>query len=315
MYEGFSMLNKNKLYIAMVIIAGLSYGVQSIAFKIANQAGVGWNYAVFSQSFFGILFFGLALLLHWLFFRRSFKWNKLCRKELVKLVILGCLSTTTGICYGISLTMLPVAFSATLLFQFTWMGVVLHAICNRKLPDKTHIVAVAIVLIGTVFACDLLSHERSFKSDIYGYLFGILAAVSYTFFIHLSGSTGRELPSLQRGFIVALASLVPAIVVCPSPLGDLEIIEPMLWCGIVAGFVALFIPVILLGIGAKHLGTAMCTILTSSELPGAVVLAIIFLGEQVSAAKILGIALILMGVCVSQLSQLKNTWPRKLESS
>ena len=306
MYEGFPMLNKNNLYIAMVVMAGLSYGVQSIAFKIANQSGVGWNYAIISQCFFGTIFFGIALLVHWLFFRSSFKWNSVSKKELTKLFVLGCLSSTTGICYGISLTMLPVAVSATLLFQFTWMGVLLHAICNRKFPDKTHIIAVAIILVGTVFACDIIDIDFSFESNMMGYIFGLIAAVSYTCFIHLSGNTGKNLAPLQRGFIVAMSSLVPAFVVCPNPLDNSAILEPMLLCGLVAGFVALFVPVILLGIGAKHLGTALCSILTSSELPGAVVLAILFLGEQVSITKLSGIALILIGVCVSQLSQLKK---------
>ena len=290
----------------MVVVAGLSYGVQSIAFKIANHSGVNWNYAILSQCVFGTLIFGIALLVHWLFFRSSFKWNAVSKKEWMKLFALGCLSATTGICYGISLTMLPVAISATLLFQFTWMGVVLYAICNRRMPDKMHIAAVVIILVGTVFASDLLGIEFSSATNMTGYIFGLIAAVSYTFFIHLSGNTGKNLAPLHRGFIVAISSLVPAFMVCPNPLGNSAILEPMLLCGLVAGFVALFVPVILLGIGAKHLGTALCTILTSSELPGAVVLAILFLGEQVSITKILGIALILIGVCVSQLSQLKK---------
>ena len=42
----------------------------------------------------------------------------------------------TGIFYAISVEELPASIAVVLLFQFTWIGVVIEAIANRTFPSR-----------------------------------------------------------------------------------------------------------------------------------------------------------------------------------
>ena len=61
------------------------------------------------------------------------------------------------------------------------------------------------------------------------------------------------------------------------------------------------LPVLLFGLGTPHLTPGMSTIMTSAELPAGLLLAMLVLGEPISAVEWLGVAIILARVCIAQI--------------
>ena len=61
---------------------------------------------------------------------------------------------------------------------------------------------------------------------------------------------------------------------------------------------------VLFGIGTPHLSAGLSTIMASSELPCGIAISVLVLSEPVDALQTAGIAVIMLGVAVSQLPNL-----------
>lgn len=53
------------------------------------------------------------------------------------------------------MSVLPAPVALTLLFQFTWVGLVIQAIATRRAPHACHIIAAGVIMAGTIFASGL----------------------------------------------------------------------------------------------------------------------------------------------------------------
>ena len=286
-------------YSALVFIGGASYGVMATALKMAYAAGFAWQQTVASQALFGALIFGVALLVTFLFGARPVK---LGPRRIAALMGLGLTTCTTCILYNFALSRLPVAVALTLLFQFTWIGVVIQVVTTRRRPHAAELVAVVLILGGTVLASSLLSAETT-ALDPLGVAAGALSAVSTAAFMYLSSRIGTDLPPIQRGLFVCLGASVLGLLVCPTYFSS-GVLAAGIWkYGFVLGLFALFIPVIAFGLGTPHLLPGISTILASAELPCGILLSVFILGEAIDAAQTLGVVVILAGVAVAQIPQ------------
>ena len=126
---------------AQVFIGGACYGANATLFKTAFAQGFSWPQVVACQMWFGAALFALAVVV-----RRTQgnRWEKLGTKTLLKLAGLRCLTCTTSILYCFAMSRLPVAVAITLLFQFTWIGLVIQVIATRR-PPRLGKVAAALV--------------------------------------------------------------------------------------------------------------------------------------------------------------------------
>ena len=76
--------------------------------------------------------------------------------------------------------------------------------------------------------------------------------------------------------------------------------------GLIAGACGFFLPILLLSMGAPHLPTGLTSVLAASELPAGLFVAMIVLGSPIGAVEWLGVAIILFGICASQLQLFPN---------
>ena len=282
-----------------VFIGGASYGIVAPATKLAFAHGFTWQQTTAGQSTFGAIIFGIVLLVQML---RGTKLAHVDGKTLVKLLGTGATTCCTCIFYSISLSYLPVAAAITLLFQFTWIGIVIQMIVTRRPPNAAEVAAALIVMAGTVLASGMFSHEIANMNPV-GIACGLISALSCALFMFFSGKVANDMPPIQRGLIICVGSAVLANIVCPSflPTGKLIPIAPY---SLLQGFFSLFLPVILFGIGAANLPTGVSTILASAELPCSILLTYLILGEGADTLQIAGVVAILLGVVVSQLPTL-----------
>ena len=104
-----------------VFAGGACYGAMATTYKLAYAAGFTSAQVVASQAWFGCLFFALATLAgHAL----GHRWQRVGWKLALKLMGLGALTCLTSILYCYAMSVLPAPVALTLLFQFTWLGLV-----------------------------------------------------------------------------------------------------------------------------------------------------------------------------------------------
>ena len=183
------------------------------------------------------------------------------------------------------------------------IGIVFQVVATRRKPRLAEIVAAAVILGGTLLASGLFSDTVG-HLDPLGILCALLSAVSCATFMFLSARVGCDLPPIERGLVVCLGACILGFAVCPDYFSS-GALQTGIWkYGLILGVFGLFVPVVLFGIGTPHLSAGLSTIMASSELPCGIAISVLVLSEPVDALQTAGIAVIMLGVAVSQLPNL-----------
>ncbi|WP_281654607.1 EamA family transporter [Eggerthella sinensis] len=287
-------------YSAVVFLGGASYGVMAATVKSAFAEGFTWAQSAASQALFGALLFGVALIVLTIAGKRPVP---LSPKRVFALLGLGLTTCTTCVLYNYALTMLPVSVAITLLFQFTWIGIVFQVIATRRRPHPAELGAAVVILGGTLLASGLFSSTVGDLNPV-GIVCALLSAVSCASFMFLSARIGTDLPPIERGLVVCLGACILGFAVCPDYFAS-GALQAGIWkYGLILGVFGLLVPVILFGIGTPHLSAGLSTIMASSELPCGIAISVLVLSEPVDALQVVGIVIIMLGVVVSQLPNL-----------
>lgn len=286
-----------------VFLGGASYGFMATSYKLSYAAGFTSNQVVAGQGWFGLILFAIAFAVSMV---RGKRWQRVGARSALSLMGLGCITCCTSILYCYAMSVLPVSVALTLLFQFTWIGTVLQIILTRKPPALSQVIAAAVVIVGTVFASGV------YKTGIAGYdslglVCGFGAAISCACFVTFSGRVKAPCSNEQRGMIVCAGVVIASHVVCPDFIVSGALLDGFAPYAFVCGLFGMTLPVLLFGLGTPHLTPGMSTIMTSAELPAGLLLAMLVLGEPISAVEWLGVAIILAGVCIAQVRLGKRT--------
>lgn len=284
----------------MVFLGGVCYGAMATTTKLALENGFTWEQTVASQPYFGMVLFVVAMAISLLVGRRP---QKVSLRTVLKLCALGIVSFLISVLYNCALPYMPASLAITLLFQYTWMGVVLQVLITRKAPHVAEVVSAVVIVVGTVCASGVLSTELS-GIPAWCITLCLLAALTMAVYMYLSGRTANELPPIQRGMTVCFGACLFAMCICPDFFAS-GVIERGIWkYGFILGAAGLVFPVILFGIGAARISTGLATIMASSELPAGILMTVLVLGESLDPLRIAGIIVIMVGVVIAQLPDL-----------
>ena len=294
-------MNKTLTYALLVFLAGSSYGFIVPAVKIASAAGVDVADFLPAQYLFSfILMAGFVLV-------RRMKVTE--PREMLKLAGIGLFTSCTSLCYYRAVALLPGAVALTLLFQFVWIGVIINSVAERKLPDRPTVIAVALVLIGTVFAAGLI--DASF-SDLnpQGIMFGLGSAVFYSLFLFTSGKVGTEYAVPLRVMMLSLGGFFMTSALNLGFFTD-ALWDAAIWPYAVAmSFLGIIIPTGLIAFASPKLPAGMVTIMASSELPAGVLAAWAIIADVPSTSALIGVCLVLAGIVYNQWPTLKEAFRR-----
>lgn len=285
-----------------VFAGGACYGAMATTYKLAYAAGFTSAQVVASQAWFGCLFFVLATAVK---LARGGRLVRLTGTQALKLMGLGALTCTTSILYCYAMSVLPAPVALTLLFQFTWMGLIWQTIITRRAPKPLEIASAAVIVFGTVFASGV------YKTGLAGYdpvalVCALGAAVTCSLFVTFSGKVKASCSNEQRGVIVCLGAGTMSLTVCPNYLVSGVVFQGILPFAAVAGFFGLMCPVLLFGLGSPHLPAGLSTVMAAAELPAGLLIAMIVLGEPLGVIEWLGVVVILAGVCLAQVPALRG---------
>ncbi|BBH20474.1 multidrug transporter [Paenibacillus baekrokdamisoli] len=297
-------------YLFSVLLGAMSYGILSTIVVKAYGQGFELGEVVGSQLLTGfILSWALALFIK-LRSKRKGKpqaavqnliAHKLTWTQRLMLMAAGAPTAITGLLYYQSLRYIPNSLAIVLLFQFTWIGVLIHAISQRKRPNGIMLLTVAILFGGTLLAAGILEQGLS-NFNLLGVALGLLSAVSYSLFIIFSGKAVPSVhPAFRSAWMISGALLLVFILFPPHFLFNGLLWGNLLLFGLLLGLFGAFIPPLLFAVGVPHIGEGMAAILGASELPVAILLSSVVLHEQVSILQWTGVVLVLLGVALPEL--------------
>lgn len=286
--------------IVIILLGAVSYGLLSTFVKLAYQSGFSTNEVIGSQMLFGVVMMVLLLL----FVSRTKKgplMKGVSVKTLLSLLPIGITVGATSIFYYSALKYIPASIAIVLLFQFSWMGVLIEAVVERKRPGKEKLIALVLVLAGTAMAGGLT--DGGWKQfTMVGVILGLLSAFSYSLFIALSGKAALQVAPVTRStIIVAISAVFISFVYPPTFVLSGALGHGLLFWGFLLAFFGVVIPPLCFAIGVPKTGGGLASILSAAELPVAVVMSGIVLQEHVTMLQWVGVVIILVGVTLPEL--------------
>lgn len=280
-------------YALIVFLGGCCYGVLSTFVKLAYAANYSVTVVTGCQYLFGVLLTWVLVLFT--------KKQKITLNQTFKLLFSGIPFGLTGVFYYQALQTLNASLAIIFLFQFVWIGTLFEWIFNKKKPTKGKITSIGILIIGSLLAAGIIA-KNEVSLSLHGSAWGLLSALTFTTFIFLSSSVGKDTQPVLKSALLSSGGLIVVLLVYPPMfLFDLPVLMGVAPYGLLLGLFGVALPPLLFSIGMPHIGPGLGTILTASELPVAVTLSALILDEYVNFSQWLGIVIILIGIVYSNL--------------
>ncbi|MBF9252612.1 EamA family transporter [Pontibacter sp. 172403-2] len=290
--------------IAAVFVGACSFGILSTFVKLAYAEGFTLGDITGAQVFFGLLILWGIVLLRQLLRGKS---NSSSLKEKLQLVAMGTSTGLVSIFYYKCVQTVPASIAILLLMQFTWMSLIMDAILKRKLPTVAQMGMVALVLLGTSLAGRLFSDQLP-SFDWQGIVFGLLAALCYTFFLTINGAAGNHMhPATKSALLLTGACILVFSIFPPAFLVNGALGHGLLKWGLVLAVFGTVVPPLFYAYGIPRTGLGLSAILSTAELPVAVLMSRLVLHEEVWPVQWLGVALILTAIVLSNLSSIRKS--------
>jgi drug/metabolite transporter (DMT)-like permease len=296
-------------YILFVLAGACSFGLLSTFVKKSYESGFHVGDVVGSQNLFGVIML-------WTLVFVTAKSSKLpaasqtfnvTRRQALSLMAVGTTTGLTGIFYYSALQYISASFAIVLLFQFTWMGILLEAVVERKRPGKDKILSLIILFVGIIMASGYLGGGQDAVSWI-GVTLGLLAAVTYALFIWFSGKTAKQVVPITRSAIMLSGSFILVMLVFPPHfLINGSLYEGLLPWALLLALFGIVIPPLFYAIGVPRVGIGLATILSAAELPTAVIMSYVVLNESVNWLQWLGVGITMLGIALPELMKRKKS--------
>lgn len=278
----------------LVGLGAISYGMLATFVKLAYKEGFTTAEITISQFVYGIL--GVFILHLYDKNKPQKTTKKASTKSKIQLIIAGTSLGLTSVFYYLCVKFIDVSIAIVLLMQTVWMGVLFEWFFDKKTPSFKKIVAVIIVVFGTLLATNVF--KSNVQIDWKGFVFGLIAALSFTITMVSSNKIALQASSAQRSLYMlyggAMVALIFAILMQQNSFN----IHIFLKYGFFLALFGTIIPPVLMNAGFPLCGIGLGSIVSALELPVSVVMAFFILNEQVTALQWTGIVLILISIII-----------------
>jgi drug/metabolite transporter (DMT)-like permease len=286
-------MNKNK-GIFFVFTGASFYGFTPIFVKWGFSNG-------YTLGQINIVQMSISFLLLWTFTlvkRSSVK--GLNKKNTLQIMMTGCFVGLTSIFYYGAMQYLPASLAIILMFQFVWIGIILEWIFQKVKPAPVTILSIILILIG-VFLASNMSTGNIHSLPIIGIIFGILSAFTYAGFIYFSGKVAVEVDPWIRSSLMVTGSAILVIVLFIRDIPSvLPFSQNLLFTGFGVSLFGAILPPLFFAVGAPLISGGVANIITSIELPIALISARLILSEMVTPLQWLGVCVILLSIVLNE---------------
>jgi drug/metabolite transporter (DMT)-like permease len=289
--------------ILMVFAGACSYGILSTFVKLAYAEGYTLGDVTGSQAFLGMLILWMIYFFQKTTSPKNAYTAPQKKSTYPKLFISGITMGLVSLLYYSCVKEIPASIAIILLMQFSWITILLEGIFFNKKPTLLEIISILIVLLGTAFASGIFSKELA-TLNLKGFIYGILAAVSYSIFILVSGKIGKNInPIKKSALLVSGACTFIFIILPPTFLFSGLLFTGLLKWGIILALFGTVIPPLFYSKGVPIVGVGLSSILSAAELPVAVMMSYFILHEEVSLLQWMGVIVILFAITLPNLKK------------
>jgi drug/metabolite transporter (DMT)-like permease len=290
------MQKPDALSCMMMALVGAMWGLHGPAIKLAFAAGFTFPQLVLGEYLVGSLVSGAAVLWQ----RARIPGDRRFWKILLAASVIGC---------GVPLFLFwsyqlgPVPIGATLLFLYVPFTQLINFIVTRKMPPGRELISGALVIAGAAVAANFLDAANA--ANLRGAPFAMLAALCFAGFFVLTSHLGWDATPALRSLVCCLVSGLLMLLIAVGAGWSLIPAVPVLSTAVLwiigLGIFGQVIPVFLMVHFGPRTGSALGSILTSTELPVAVLTANLLLGDKIGPAQITGVVLVLAGIALPHL--------------
>ena len=284
-------------YSIIVAVGALSFGMLSSFAKLSYAQGYTAGEITFVQALLGAGILWIIVLCNKLRdteYRIKANW---------KFLAVGACMGISAYTYYLSLAYIPASLAIVLLMQMTWMSIVAEALFFGKKPDRVAIVTAVLIVLGTIFAANLVN-IRDLHFSVIGITLGLVSAILYTLFVMLTSNVDKDIPSFEKGAMMTTGSaFVIGLINFKSLVLSNHIDFGLFKWGSVLALFGTVVPPICFNAGMPKIGPSLSSILLTLELPAAVFCAHIMLKEDISVTQIFGISVILLSIAYLNLNR------------
>lgn len=285
----------------LVFFGAVSFGLLSTIVKFAYEEGYTVGHVTGTQSFCGAAILWIIYLLSITFSKKKDKSQtensekKQPKTKFWKVILAGTFTGLVGIFYYQCVKLLPASIAIILLMQYLWMSILIEAIVFKKKPSKKQLIIALTVLCGTLFAGGVFNDEIVLNAK--GVMFGFLAAFSYAIFLMTSGRIGNDLHVVKKSALMITGSCILTWIIFPPMFFfDGVFFGGLYKWGIALAMLGTVIPPLFFSMGIPRVGVSIGAILSSAELPVAVLASRYILQEEVDSLRWLGVIIILLAI-------------------
>jgi len=290
------MKRPDLLSCCMMALVGAMWGLHGPAIKFAFAAGFTFPQLVLGEYLVGAFVFGSVVLIQ----GRRPPTDQRFWTIMLAAGVIGC---------GVPLFLFwayqlgPVPVGATLLFLYVPFTQLFNYALTRKPPSPRELVSAALVIGGAVIAADFLGSANA--ANLRGAPFAVIAALCFAGFFVLTSRLGYDGTPALRSLICCLVSCT--IVLPLSFIAGWTLVPAVASFSLAAiwivslGVLGQVIPVFLLVHFGPKTGSGLGSILTATELPVAVTVSALLLGDSFGPSRIIGVALVLFGIALPHL--------------
>ena len=171
-------------------------------------------------------------------------------------------------------------------------------------PERRIAIAVPVVFTGAVMISGVLESGGYGRDPVLGTVFGLTTTVAYAAFILVLRQVNRDLRRPAGPLLDATAAAAVVSAVAGAIVGDVDLVPSWpshAWLALLA-LTSQVIGWLLISVSLPRLPAALTSVLLLVQPIGAIVLAVLILGEEPSALQLGGTAVILAGICIATLT-------------
>lgn len=287
-------MTKGKLFL---VLSAFFYGVLPVLASIAYRGGINGVTLSFLRS-------SMSVPILYIMIKADKKSLKLTRKQVKSIINLAVIGGALPIVLlYLSYNYIPTGLATTLHFIYPLVIVLASAILYHERMSRVTLCSVLLVTIGIFMFSDI-----SVKVSKVGIILALLSGIFYSFYVIYMDKTSLDrMDYIVLTFYVMLIMSISIFVFGLITRAISFSFSPLSWSfGAIISLLTTLGAMPLLQIGIRYEGASTAGIISTVEPITTIILGAAFLGEIVRTGQIIGGALIIFGVLLSQRKQNKQ---------
>lgn len=291
--------NLKKIAPFLIGLGAISYGIPGSLFELANHQGVTSGILLVMTFLISCVIFNLVGIVVPRHQRHAHS-----HRQAWIVMLSGTSMAFTNTFYIMALQYISVAVAAVMMMQSVWLSIVLAAIADRVWPSLMQLLSVIVVLAGTVMAAGLLPLDG--HVSLFGMGLAFLAALAYAVTIQFTGGAASDLHPLTKARLMSIGALVLVAAIWGPTIAPSANWGLALKWGALTSFFVMVFPLTSFSYFMPYLPMGIGPILSSLELPASVIFAFILLRQTVTPLQMMGVAIIITTVIVTNWLQVRH---------